>query len=186
MNNQVARLREEISVKELALAKDEQEHKRLDKDNEALKVLSSALSVAAHTLQLYSLICLSRREAEYLRMVDQVCWPAVFLQGELQLVKLQLEETKQRVDSQRAEQHNLQKMLADADAEHTQQKKQTEQVKKEKLWCREKKMRILTSHYWQKLAERFAESATTWPSSCSTAARRGSSCTRRSRSSSQS
>lgn len=54
-------------------------------------------------------------------------------------MKLQLEETKQRVDSQRAEQHNLQKMLADADAEHAQQKKQTEQVKKEKLWCREKK-----------------------------------------------
>lgn len=60
MNNQVARLREEISGKELALAKDEQERKRLDKDNEALKVLSSALSVAAHTLQFYSLICLSR------------------------------------------------------------------------------------------------------------------------------
>lgn len=38
MNNQVARLRDEISGKELALAKDEQEHKRLDKDNEALKV----------------------------------------------------------------------------------------------------------------------------------------------------
>lgn len=139
MNNQVTRLRDEISGKELALAKDEQEHKRLDKDNEALKVLSSALSVSAHTLQFYSLICLSRREAEYRRMVDHVCWPIVFLQGELQLMKLQLEETKQRVDSQRAEQQNLQKMLADADAEHVQQKKQTEQVKKMKLWCREKK-----------------------------------------------
>lgn len=31
-------MRDEISGKELALAKDEQEHKRLDKDNEALKV----------------------------------------------------------------------------------------------------------------------------------------------------
>lgn len=48
MNNQVARLRDEISGKESALAKDEQEHKRLDKDNEALKVLPSALSVATH------------------------------------------------------------------------------------------------------------------------------------------
>lgn len=46
MNNQVTRLRDEISGKELALAKDEQERKRLDKDNETLKVLSSVLSVA--------------------------------------------------------------------------------------------------------------------------------------------
>lgn len=38
MSNQVTRLRDEISGKDLALAKDEQEHKRLDKDNEALKV----------------------------------------------------------------------------------------------------------------------------------------------------
>lgn len=38
MNNQVTRLRDEITGKELALAKDQQEHKRLDKDNEALKV----------------------------------------------------------------------------------------------------------------------------------------------------
>lgn len=53
-------------------------------------------------------------------------------------MKLQLEETKQHVDSQRAEQQNLQKMLADADAEHAQQKKQTEQVTKVKLWWREK------------------------------------------------
>lgn len=46
MNNQVTRLRDEISGKELALAKDEQEQKRLDKDNETLKVLWSVLSVA--------------------------------------------------------------------------------------------------------------------------------------------
>lgn len=39
MNNRVTRLRDEISGKELALAKDQQEHKRLEKDNEALKVL---------------------------------------------------------------------------------------------------------------------------------------------------
>lgn len=38
MSNQVTRLRDEISGKESALAKDEQEHKRLDKDNETLKV----------------------------------------------------------------------------------------------------------------------------------------------------
>lgn len=47
MNNQVTRLRDEISGKELTLAKDEQERKRLDKDNEALKVLPSVLSVAS-------------------------------------------------------------------------------------------------------------------------------------------
>lgn len=56
----------------------------------------------------------------------------VLLQGELQLMKLQLEETKQRADSQKAEQRKLQKIIADADAEQVQQKKQLEQVKKEK------------------------------------------------------
>lgn len=39
MNNHVTRLRDEITGKELALAKDQQEHKRLEKDNESLKVL---------------------------------------------------------------------------------------------------------------------------------------------------
>lgn len=38
MNNQVGRLREEINGKEFALVKDQQEHKRLEKDNEVLKV----------------------------------------------------------------------------------------------------------------------------------------------------
>ncbi|XP_070700110.1 cilia- and flagella-associated protein 58 [Pempheris klunzingeri] len=89
MNNQVTRLRDEITAKELALAKDQQEHKRLEKDNEALK-------------------------------------------GELQLMKLQLEETKQRVDSQKAEQQKLQKIIADADAEQVQQTKQLEQVIRER------------------------------------------------------
>lgn len=42
MNNQVNRLRDEITGKELALTKDQQEHKRLEKDNEALKVLQPA------------------------------------------------------------------------------------------------------------------------------------------------
>ena len=45
MNNQVTRLRDEISGKEQALAKDQQEHKRLEKDNEALKVLLRPASV---------------------------------------------------------------------------------------------------------------------------------------------
>lgn len=43
MNNQVTRLRDEITGKELALAKDQQEHKRLEKDNEALKVRQPAV-----------------------------------------------------------------------------------------------------------------------------------------------
>lgn len=43
-------------------------------------------------------------------------------------MKLQLEETKQRVDTQKAEQQKLQKVIADADAEQIQQKKQLEQV----------------------------------------------------------
>ncbi|XP_069021148.1 cilia- and flagella-associated protein 58 [Embiotoca jacksoni] len=89
MNNQVTRLRDEISGKELAMAKDQQEHKRLEKDNEAVK-------------------------------------------GELQVIKLQLEETKQLADSQRAEQQKLQKIITDADAEHIQQKKQLEQVIRER------------------------------------------------------
>nr|XP_019941068.1 PREDICTED: cilia- and flagella-associated protein 58 [Paralichthys olivaceus] len=89
MNNQVTRLRDEITGKELALAKDQQEHKRLEKDNESLK-------------------------------------------GELQLIKLQLEETKQHVDSQKAEQQKLQKIIADADVEQIQQKKQLDQVIRER------------------------------------------------------
>lgn len=38
MNNQITRLRDEITGKEQALAKEQQEYKRLEKDNEALKV----------------------------------------------------------------------------------------------------------------------------------------------------
>lgn len=40
MTNQVTRLGDEITGKELALAKDQQEHKRLEKDNETLKVVN--------------------------------------------------------------------------------------------------------------------------------------------------
>ncbi|KAF7661063.1 hypothetical protein LDENG_00270080 [Lucifuga dentata] len=89
MSNHVTRLRDEISGKELALVKDQQEHKRLEKDNEALK-------------------------------------------GELQLMKQQLEETKQRADSHKAEQQKLHKLIADADAEQIRQKKQLEQVIRER------------------------------------------------------
>lgn len=45
MNNQVTRLRDEISGKELALAKDQQEHKRLEKENETLKVQKGSTAV---------------------------------------------------------------------------------------------------------------------------------------------
>ena len=57
----------------------------------------------------------------------------VLLQGELQVMKLQLEETKQRVDTQKAEQQKLQKIIADSDAEQIQQKKQLEQVVKKEM-----------------------------------------------------
>lgn len=66
-------------------------------------------------------------------------------------MKLQLEETKQRVDTQKAEQQNLQKILADADAEQVQHKKQMEQVRKERLWCREKNREAFAADHWQKL-----------------------------------
>uniref|UniRef100_A0AAV2JBZ0 Cilia- and flagella-associated protein 58 central coiled coil domain-containing protein n=1 Tax=Knipowitschia caucasica TaxID=637954 RepID=A0AAV2JBZ0_KNICA len=39
MNAQVSRLREEIFGKEQTIAKEQQEHLRLDKDNEALRVI---------------------------------------------------------------------------------------------------------------------------------------------------
>lgn len=42
MSNQVSRLRDEITGKELALAKDQQEHKRLEKNNDVLKVLQGS------------------------------------------------------------------------------------------------------------------------------------------------
>ncbi|XP_029957141.1 cilia- and flagella-associated protein 58 [Salarias fasciatus] len=89
MSNQVTRLRDEITGKELALAKDQQEQRRLERDNEALK-------------------------------------------AELQQLKQQLEETRQRVEGQRAEQQNLHKLLADADAEQTRRRKQLEQVVRER------------------------------------------------------
>ncbi|KAM9847002.1 cilia- and flagella-associated protein 58 [Aulostomus maculatus] len=89
MDNQVTRLRDEISGKELALVKDQQEHKRLEKDNEALK-------------------------------------------GELQVMKLQLDDTKQCVESQKAEQQKLQKTISDGDAEQLRLRKQLEQVVRER------------------------------------------------------
>ncbi|XP_047199497.1 cilia- and flagella-associated protein 58 isoform X1 [Hippoglossus stenolepis] len=89
MSNHIERLKDEITGKELALAKDHQEQRRLEKDNESLKV-------------------------------------------ELQLIKLHLEETKQHVESQKTEELKLQKIIADADAEQVQQKKQLDQVIRER------------------------------------------------------
>lgn len=45
------------------------------------------------------------------------------------MLKLQLEDTKQHVDSQHAEQQKLQKLLADIECEKIQQQKQLDQVK---------------------------------------------------------
>ena len=42
MSNHIERLKEEITGKELALAKDQLEQRRLDKENESLKVIQSA------------------------------------------------------------------------------------------------------------------------------------------------
>lgn len=58
MNNQVTRLRDEITGKELALAKDQQEYLRLEKDNEALKVLLSDSVVQQDDLDLAHLVTL--------------------------------------------------------------------------------------------------------------------------------
>ncbi|MEQ2310938.1 hypothetical protein AMECASPLE_014468 [Ameca splendens] len=44
MNNQVSRLKDEIIGKEQVLIRDQQEQKRLEKDNEALKLTSAAIS----------------------------------------------------------------------------------------------------------------------------------------------
>lgn len=63
----------------------------------------------------------------------------MLLQGELQLTKLQLEEAKQRVESQKAEQQKLQKIIADADAEQTQLRKQLEQVREAKATGKRRK-----------------------------------------------
>ncbi|XP_071376273.1 cilia- and flagella-associated protein 58-like [Centroberyx affinis] len=89
MNGQVFQLRNEVSGKDLALAKDQQENKRVVKDNEALK-------------------------------------------GDRQSMKQQVEETKQRNDSQKAEEQKLHKIIADADAEQIRQKKQLDQVIRER------------------------------------------------------
>ena len=53
----------------------------------------------------------------------------VLLQVELQFIKLQLEETKQQVECQNAEELKLLKIITDSDAEQVQQKKQLDQVK---------------------------------------------------------
>ncbi|KAM6907332.1 cilia- and flagella-associated protein 58 isoform 4-T4 [Xenentodon cancila] len=52
--------------------------------------------------------------------------------GELQSMKLQLEGTRQQVDSQKAEEQKLQKVISDTEAETVQRKKQLEQVMRER------------------------------------------------------
>ncbi|KAK7904283.1 hypothetical protein WMY93_016890 [Mugilogobius chulae] len=54
------------------------------------------------------------------------------LRVELQTMKVQLDETKQEVDKQKTEQHKLQKIISDADTEQALQKKQLEQVIRER------------------------------------------------------
>ncbi|KAM6907330.1 cilia- and flagella-associated protein 58 isoform 2-T2 [Xenentodon cancila] len=54
------------------------------------------------------------------------------LKGELQSMKLQLEGTRQQVDSQKAEEQKLQKVISDTEAETVQRKKQLEQVMRER------------------------------------------------------
>uniref|UniRef100_A0A3Q4AT91 Cilia- and flagella-associated protein 58 central coiled coil domain-containing protein n=1 Tax=Mola mola TaxID=94237 RepID=A0A3Q4AT91_MOLML len=58
--------------------------------------------------------------------------PSLYLQVEVQMLKLQLEETKQQVESQKTEQHQLRKIIADADAEQIHLKMQLEQVFRER------------------------------------------------------
>ncbi|KAM9789003.1 LOW QUALITY PROTEIN: cilia- and flagella-associated protein 58-like [Neosynchiropus ocellatus] len=89
MNNQVTGLKDQLAGKELAQVRDQQEHKRLEKDIEALK-------------------------------------------GEVQVTKLQLLETKHRVERQKVEQQNLQKIIADGDTELFRLKKQLEHVVSER------------------------------------------------------
>ena len=51
------------------------------------------------------------------------------LQAKLQLMKQQAEETRQRIDGQKAEERQLQRTIAEADAEAARQKKELDQVK---------------------------------------------------------
>lgn len=61
---------------------------------------------------------------------DVWCIPAyVFYQGDLQSIKLQLEETKQLIDSQRTEQQKLQMIITSMEEDRVQQQKQLQQVK---------------------------------------------------------
>lgn len=74
------------------------------------------------------------------------------------MLKLQLEETKQQVESQKTEQHQLRKIIADADAEQIHLKMELEEVRKEKEINKMKeKMRVrngglLPIIYWQKFS----------------------------------
>ncbi|XP_060941340.1 cilia- and flagella-associated protein 58 [Limanda limanda] len=89
MSNHFERLKDEITGKELALAKDLLEQRRLERDNDSLKV-------------------------------------------ELKTIKLQLEETRQKVEIQKTEELKLQKTFAEAEADQVQQKQQLFQVFRER------------------------------------------------------
>ncbi|XP_057676108.1 cilia- and flagella-associated protein 58 [Corythoichthys intestinalis] len=89
MNNQNIQLKDEIEAKELTIHKEQQQHKRLVRDNDNLK-------------------------------------------GELKLTTQQLEEEIRRVELQKAEQERLQKVIADHEIEHMSQRKQLDQVTRER------------------------------------------------------
>lgn len=73
-------------------------------------------------------------------------------------MKVQLEETKQQIESQKVEQQKLQKIIADTDAEVFQLKKQLEQVEGEGEAAQQneagaQEQNSLTEYYrWAKLS----------------------------------
>ncbi|XP_077448840.1 cilia- and flagella-associated protein 58 [Stigmatopora argus] len=89
LNNQNLQLKDEIDAKELAIHKEQQNHKRLVRDNDNLK-------------------------------------------GELKTTTQQLEEEMRRVELQKTELERLQKIIADREIEHMQQKRQLDQVTRER------------------------------------------------------
>ncbi|CAL8270591.1 cilia- and flagella-associated protein 58 [Gadus morhua] len=71
------------------------------------------------------------------------------LKAKLQLMKQQAEETRQRIDGQKAEERQLQRTIAEADAEAARQKKELDQVYSEleilgsQMLCRNDQLRLL-------------------------------------------
>ncbi|XP_056136543.1 cilia- and flagella-associated protein 58 [Lampris incognitus] len=87
--------------------------KIMNKENDQLKEQSSGKELA-----------LLKEHQEFQRVERE----NEALKGELQLLKQQAEEAKQRVDSQEAEEQKLHKIIADADAEKLRQKQEMDQV----------------------------------------------------------